>query len=103
MSAHIRRRGLHSATVAISAAALLAGCGASAETGDYWILDDGEGAQLCDMLLESYPPQCKGIPVISWDWNTVEHEEAQGVRWGLYTVAVQADGDRVHVTVVDEP
>lgn len=44
------------------------------------VLDDGS-PMLCYNILTSLPPQCSGPEVVGWDWSTVEHEEANGVRW----------------------
>ncbi|WP_205323625.1 hypothetical protein [Glycomyces sp. YM15] len=51
-----------------------------------------DAAELCGAVAESYPPQCGGLPVSGWDWDAVEHEEAQGVRWGSYLVTGTFDG-----------
>lgn len=96
------RRSLPLVALAVGAGALFAGCGGpAAETGTYWILDDGGGAELCEQIMESYPPQCHGTPVVDWDWTAVDHDEASGVRWGLYAVTVEPDGDRVRLTLAD--
>ncbi|RRR98168.1 hypothetical protein [Glycomyces terrestris] len=57
-----------------------------------------DSAELCAVVAESYPPQCSGPPVAGWDWDAVEHEEAQGVRWGTYVVAGTFDGKAFTVT-----
>lgn len=44
------------------------------------VLDNGT-PMLCSNIATSLPPQCGGPEVIGWDWSTVEHEEADGVRW----------------------
>jgi hypothetical protein len=51
-----------------------------------------DAAELCGAVAESYPPQCGGLPVTGWDWEAVEHDEAQGVRWGSYLVTGTFDG-----------
>jgi hypothetical protein len=51
-----------------------------------------DAAELCGAVAESYPPQCGGLPVTGWDWDAVEHEEAEGVRWGSYLVTGTFDG-----------
>lgn len=78
----------------------LTGC-SGPQTGTFTILDDGSGAQLCETVMESYPPQCNGESVVDWSWDAVPYDEASGVRWGEYTVTVTRDGDRVHVELVD--
>lgn len=64
------------------------------------VLQDAERdlPELCGAVAESYPPQCGGLPVAGWDWDSVEHEEAQGVRWGLYLVTGTFDGDSLVLT-----
>jgi hypothetical protein len=57
-----------------------------------------DAAELCGAVAESYPPQCGGLPVTGWDWDTVEHEEAQGVRWGSYIVTGTFDGKSLVLT-----
>lgn len=50
------------------------------------VLDNGTGPVFCTTVMESYPPQC-GIDspaVLGWDWNAVEHEQSQSIRWGEY-------------------
>lgn len=42
---------------------------------------DAGTPMLCMMVLTSYPPQCGGPEVIGWNWDAVDHEEANGVRW----------------------
>jgi hypothetical protein len=64
------------------------------------VLDDGTaGPQLCaGGVQESYPPQCEGPPVAGWDWETVDHEAASGVRWGVYRLVGTWDGEAFTVT-----
>jgi hypothetical protein len=66
-----------------------------------FVLDDGSGPVLCvGGVMESFPPQCDGIPMIGWDWDRVEGgESAQGVSWGSFTVIGTYDG--ATFTVVD--
>lgn len=48
------------------------------------IVATAEDVRLCDVLLESYPPQCGGpyLTVEGLDLDTVEDlQEASGVRW----------------------
>jgi hypothetical protein len=65
------------------------------------LIDDGSGWRLCEMVLESYPPQCGG------DWLLVEGldpslfplEEEGGVRWQTdATVVGEVDGDTLTIT-----
>jgi hypothetical protein len=57
-----------------------------------------DSAELCVVVMESYPPQCEGLPVTGWEWDAVEHEEASGVRWGTYVVTGTFDGKAFTVT-----
>ncbi|MCD0443260.1 hypothetical protein LO763_06425 [Glycomyces sp. A-F 0318] len=57
-----------------------------------------DAAELCGVVAESYPPQCGGLPVTGWDWDAVEHEEAEGVRWGSYIVTGAFDGKSLVLT-----
>lgn len=64
------------------------------------VLDDGSGAQLClGGVMESYPPQCSGLPLAGWEWEAVAGwEEAGDVRWGAYAVQGAYDGATLTVT-----
>ncbi|THV37008.1 hypothetical protein [Glycomyces buryatensis] len=57
-----------------------------------------DAAELCGVVAESYPPQCQGLPITGWDWEAVEHEEAEGVRWGSYIVTGTFDGKAFDIT-----
>ena len=63
------------------------------------VIDDGSGAQLCPIVLESYPPQCGGaIPVDGWTWDALPLDQEGEVRWGFYAVYGTYDGERLTVT-----
>jgi hypothetical protein len=62
-----------------------------------------DSTELCVIVMDSYPPQCEGLPVTGWDWGAVEHEEASGVRWGTYVVTGTFDGKAFTVTEDAEP
>ncbi len=63
------------------------------------VIDDGSGAQLCPIVLESYPPQCgNAIPVDGWSWDGLPLEQEAEVRWGFYAVYGTYDGERLTVT-----
>lgn len=64
------------------------------------VLDDGSGPVLClGPIMESYPPQCSGIPLDDWTWEGVDGSETAGdTRWGSYAVYAAYDGDRLAVT-----
>jgi hypothetical protein len=70
-----------------------------------FVLDDGNGPVLCvGGIMESLPPQCDGIPLIGWDWDAVEGEEAaQGASWGSFTVTGTYDGMTFTVTDAGPP
>lgn len=49
-----------------------------------FLLADADGVRLCDVLAESYPPQCAGegaLTVEGLDLDEYPVEEAEGVRW----------------------
>ena len=67
------------------------------------VIDDGSGAQLCPIVLESYPPQCGGaIPVDGWTWDGLPLDQEGDVRWGFYAVYGTYDGERFTVTLPAE-
>ncbi len=71
--------------------------------GTFTVIDSGSGAVLCEGgVMESHPPQCRGRKISGWSWDAVDRfEEASGVRWGEYELAVTPDGDRVTVVLAD--
>jgi len=65
------------------------------------LIDDGSGWRLCDLVLESYPPQCGGdwLVVEGLDASSLLLEEASGVRWQTQATLVgEVDGDTLTVT-----
>lgn len=64
------------------------------------VIDDGDGALLCPVVLESYPPQCGGdIPVEGWEWDGLPGVQQEGgVRWGVYDVTGTFDGTTLILT-----
>jgi len=63
------------------------------------VLKDAAGARLCFAVMESYPPQCGGLPVAGWTWDGLEGAEtANGVTWGAYAVQGTYDGEALTVT-----
>jgi len=65
------------------------------------LIDDGSGWRLCEMVLESYPPQCGGefLRVEGLDHTALPLQEASGVRWQVdATVVGEVDGDVLTVT-----
>jgi hypothetical protein len=62
---------------------------------------DGDVAQICFAVMESYPPQCGGVPIANWDWNAVSRKDsASGTTWGSYHLVGSYDGDTFTVTDV---
>src|SRR5690606_7731091 len=76
-----------------------------ASTGDVvgtgTVLQNGDSApEFClGGVLESYPPQCSGVELIGWDWDSVDGEEtASDVTWGTYAIWGAFDGEALTVT-----
>lgn len=67
------------------------------------VIDVAGEAVLCGpAIMESYPPQCHGVPLDGWTWDGVEGSETSGeTTWGTYAVYATFDGDRL--TVTDPP
>lgn len=64
-----------------------------------FVLDEGDGAQLCFSALESRPPLCSGPLINGWDWNATEGEEtAAGSTWGDYEVFGTWSGNSLTLT-----
>jgi hypothetical protein len=65
------------------------------------LIDDGSGWRLCDLVLESYPPQCGGesLTVEGLDPSLFPLEEEGDVRWQTdATLVGEIDGDALTVT-----
>ncbi len=64
------------------------------------VMDTGSPELCLGPVAESYPPQCRGIPLRGWDW--AEHQGAfdtsGGVRWGQFQVVGTFDGTTMTVT-----
>lgn len=67
------------------------------------VIDDGDQAQLCVFaVMESYPPQCSGVPLDGWNWDVADGSETSGtITWGGYAVSGTFDGERF--TMTDPP
>ncbi len=67
------------------------------------VIEAGGDAQLClGIVMESYPPQCAGVPVDGWGWAGLDGSESSGdTTWGAYAVYGTYDGQRI--TVTDAP
>lgn len=65
------------------------------------LIDAGDGWRLCEVVLESYPPQCGGDSVVveGVDPSMFPLEEQSGVRWQTdATVVGELDGDTFTIT-----
>jgi hypothetical protein len=61
--------------------------------------NQAHGPELCQMVADSLPPQCGGIPIAGWDWTKVGNEESRnGTTWGTYHVIGTYDGDTLTLT-----
>ena len=58
------------------------------------VMDVAGEVELClGAVMESWPPQCHGIPLDGWAWDGVEGTESSGdVTWGAYAVQGTYDG-----------
>lgn len=67
------------------------------------VLDVSGDVQLClGAVMESYPPQCSGVPLDDWTWDGVDGSETSGEStWGTYAVYATYDGERL--TNTDPP
>lgn len=67
------------------------------------VIDASGDVEIClGIVMESYPPQCVGVPVDGWTWDQVDGSEASGeVRWGSYAAQGTYDGERF--TLTDPP
>ena len=65
------------------------------------VMDRG-GAEFClGGVMESLPPQCGGIPITNWDWDSLaksRYEAVNDVRWGEFALTGTYDGERFTVT-----
>jgi hypothetical protein len=77
---------------------LVEGTGMVIETGRF-------GPELClSTVAESYPPQCRGIPLEGWSWDDVAGEEtAAGTTWGDYHVVGSYDGHAFTIAEASAP
>lgn len=64
------------------------------------VIDAAGDVEFClGGVMESYPPQCVGVPVDGWMWDQVEGSESSGeVRWGSYAARGTYDGERFMLT-----
>lgn len=67
------------------------------------VIETDGSVELClGPVMESFPPQCAGIPVKGWSWDGLDGAESSGsVTWGAFAVTGTYDGEEF--TVVAEP
>ena len=68
--------------------------------GQGMVLDAGGETRLClGGVMESYPPQCLGIPLHGWSWDGLDGAESSAdVTWGSYAVIGTFDGEEFTLT-----
>jgi hypothetical protein len=74
-------------------------------TGVGMVIDVAGSPELClGPVMESFPPQCDGVPLGGWDWTTagIQEEAPAGTnrptRWGTYAVTGPFDGSTMTVS-----
>ncbi len=89
---------------AVPVSSLFDGEGARLARVSGFLLDDGASTRLCELLMESFPPQCGGAWVVIANPGLLDPElsEAQGIRWTDLPIVLNAqfDGERL---VIDDP
>ena len=80
---------------------LLAGAVPAEATVTGYVVWDDDDARLCEVLMESYPPQCGGVSLViaNPEALTVELEEEQSVRWSKDQVQVVGTFDGTGFTL----
>jgi predicted secreted protein len=93
--------GTSSATAPIEIGVLLAGEVPAEATVTGYVVWDDDDARLCEVLMESYPPQCGGVSLViaNPEALTVELEEEQSVRWSKDRVQVVGTFDGTGFTL----
>ncbi|WP_104107868.1 hypothetical protein [Nocardioides sp. 616] len=62
------------------------------------VMDTGRPELCLGPVAQSWPPQCRGLPLAGWRWSEhPEHEEQDGIRWGSFAVTGTWDGERFTV------
>ena len=66
------------------------------------VMDTGRPELCLGPVAESYPPQCRGIPLRGWDWGERrdQYDSSGDVRWGQFAVTGTFDGTALTVTGV---
>ncbi len=84
---------------AVPVSSLFDGEGARLVRVSGFLLDDGASTRLCELLMESFPPQCGGAWVVIANPGLLDPElsEEQGIRWTDLPLVIDAqfDGDRL--------
>lgn len=64
------------------------------------VMDDDGSVELClGAVMESYPPQCSGVPLAGWSWDGVGGSDSSGrIRWDEYAVTGTYDGETITIT-----
>lgn len=65
------------------------------------VIQEGDAAtQICfGPVMESYPPQCRGVEIVGWEWTESDYHETSGTtKWGTYAVTGTWDGERFALT-----
>jgi hypothetical protein len=71
--------------------------------GSGMVLEEGVAApEFClGGVLDSFPPQCSGVPLRGWDWSLVEGEQTSGeTTWGDATIIGRFEGETFVVSSV---
>ena len=74
--------------------------------GNVFVLDEPrrEPAVCFGAVADSLPPQCRGIPIVGWDWSAVRGEEtASDTTWGFFHVVGTYDGRTFDVREAGPP
>jgi hypothetical protein len=63
------------------------------------VMDTGSPELCLGAVAESYPPQCRGIPLVGWSWQDHDgvFEKSGQTRWGLFAVTGTFDGTTLTV------
>lgn len=64
------------------------------------VMDHDGSVELClGAVMESYPPQCAGIPLVGWSWDGVDGaDSSDDTTWGAYAVQGTYDGTAFTLT-----
>jgi len=68
------------------------------------VLENAEhGPQLCRGAGESLPPHCRGLDILGWSWDGIEHDDVAGVKWGVFELVATFDGRRLTLAEPPQP